>query len=207
MDASAIAAPFALPTATRAVPSVSPVPEPGFRPMTLDDLPMTYAWLDTPAVRQWYHKRSYTRALWDAEYAARIRGELPTRPFIMTLDAEPIGYIQSFRIADWPDYARRLPDAAPEAVAVDLFIGRPDCLGRGLGTRLLALFVRDHVFAQRHADECPIGPEPVNRHAIRCYSRAGFSFWKITWDPEYGEYEYWMRRLPAAAGQPLRPAA
>lgn len=178
----------------------------GFRPMTESDLSVTYAWLDTPQVRQWYYKQGRARDAWDAEHLSRIEGRSPIRPFIMTMDGRPFGYLQAFFIAQWPSYAARVPDAPSQSAAVDLYIGRPDCLHRGLGSKMLDLFVRDYVFAQMNASVCLIGPEPQNRAAVRAYQKAGFAFWKIAYDPDYREFEYWMRRYPIA-GQLPRPLA
>lgn len=177
-----------------------------FRPMTESDLPGTYAWLDTPEVRQWYYKQGCARDTWDAEHLPRIEGRSPIRPFIMTIDGQPFGYLQAFFIAQWPAYAQRVPDAPLGSAAVDLYIGRRDCLHRGLGSKMLSLFVSDYVFAQMNAQVCLIGPEPQNQTAIRAYYKAGFAFWKIAYDPDYREFEYWMRRYPIA-GQLPRPLA
>lgn len=185
--------------------TITPTTQLGYRPMAETDLDISFGWLSTPEVRQWYHKQDRTREAWDAEHLARIRGQVPTRPFILTLDGQPVGYIQAFFIADWPDYAARVPEAPPSAVAMDIYIGRPDALHRGLGSRFLDLFVRTYVFPVMQATVCLIGPEPQNTGAIRAYQKAGFRFWQINYDHDCHEFEFWMRRHPDCGG--LRQAA
>src|SRR5690242_6826800 len=111
-----------------------------FRRLTMPDLPLMYRWLATAHVREWYEKqpRSYDEMV--AEYSAYIGGEEPTQSFLIIYEIEPIGYIQSYRISDYPDYNRYV--GADETTAgVDLFIGEEAYLHQGLGSHLLTRFL------------------------------------------------------------------
>lgn len=58
---------------------------------------------------------------------------------------------------------------------MDLFIGRDDQIGRGLGTEIVAAALKKLIFAQADAERCLVGPSPENHRAIRCYEKCGFS--------------------------------
>ena len=112
----------------------------------------------------------------------------------------PIGYIQTYRIADYPEYAQHLA-ASANAAGVDLFIGDATRVGRGTGTRALVKFLRTIVFADESIDECILGPETRNSRAIRCYEKVGFRYWKTVQIPGERAPEYLMRITPRGLAQ------
>src|SRR5262245_16457003 len=162
-----------------------------FRPMKLDDLPLMHRWLNTPHVRKWWDALPTLDAV-VAKYSPPILGEEPTRSFIVEAVSGPVGYIQSYRIADYPDYARHL-GADDWAAGVDLFVGEVEFVGQGSGSAILMEFLRTVVFADEWPTECIIGPEIENHRAIRSYRNAGFSYWKTVQIPGERAPEYLMR--------------
>ena len=179
-------------------PPLDPAPL-GFRALAEADLPLLHRWLHAPHVaRWWYEDEPITPAWVEAKYRPRIAGQTPTRCFIITYGAMPIGFIQTYRIAAYPDYARSV-DVGEEAAGVDLFIGEADYAHRGLGGPLLRRFVHEIVFANAEVASCIIGPEPKNVAAIRAYARAGFRSLKTIQVPGEPEPEYLMR-LPRGDG-------
>jgi RimJ/RimL family protein N-acetyltransferase len=162
-----------------------------FRPMNLDDLPRMHRWINTPHVREWWDALpTLDRVV--AKYTPGILGKEPTRSFIVDAGATPVGYIQSYRIADYPDYARHL-GADDRAAGVDLFVGEAEFVGQGWGSAILSEFLRTVVFADEWPTECLIGPEIENHRAIRSYQKAGFSYWKTVQIPGERAPEYLMR--------------
>lgn len=170
-----------------------------FRALTMEDLPLMHAWINTPHVAEW----------WDAmpllddvrlKYAKRIAGQEPTNSFVIQSEGRPIGYIQTYRIADYPEYAQHLA-ASANAAGVDLFIGDATRVGRGTGTRALVKFLRTIVFADESIDECILGPETRNSRAIRCYEKVGFRYWKTVQIPGERAPEYLMRITPRELAQ------
>jgi RimJ/RimL family protein N-acetyltransferase len=142
----------------------------------MEDLPLMHRWLSAPHVRQWWYDARTAEEI-RAKYAARIAGVDPTRSFIIEHSGRAIGYIQTYRIRDYPEYDRHI--CAPEDCAgIDLFIGEQEMVGRGIGTRAVAAFLRSIVFADAATGSCAIGPEQGNRRAIRVYEKAGFRYWK-----------------------------
>lgn len=168
-------------------------PEPiRFEPMTESDLPHIIRWFDSPFVQQWY---SYGEPATEQEliehYLPRTRPESLTRAFLIYYGNTPIGYIQTYRVADYPDYARYV--AVDEDVAgLDLFIGEAGYIHRGLGGAILREFLRDVVFATMDIRACVVGPDPANRAAIRAYEKAGFRYVKTIQVPNEPNPEYLM---------------
>jgi RimJ/RimL family protein N-acetyltransferase len=174
------------------LPDLDPAPL-GFRPLERADLPLLYRWLTTPHVARWYQQgEPRTLAGVEAKYGPRIDGRTPTRAFVILYDETPIGYIQTYLIGAYPDYARHV--AADEVAAgVDLFIGETGYVHRGLGAPLLRAFLRDVVFTQPGVVSCIIGPEPKNAAAIRAYEKAGFGYLKTIQLADEPEPEWLMR--------------
>ena len=126
-------------------------------------------------------------------YLPRIRGEDPTLAFVITLGDRSIGYIQGYFIADDPDYAAQV-EVEEGAAGIDMYIGEPDLVHRGLGSLIVRQFLRDIVFDEMGAASCAIGPEPGNQIAIRAYEKAGFRYLKtVHIAGGDAEYEYLMR--------------
>ena len=162
-----------------------------FRPMTLGDLPLMHRWVNMAHVREWWDPLPTLEAV-AAKYTVQILGREPTRSFIIEADARPVGYIQTYRIADYPNYARHL-GAEGGSVGVDLLIGDEEYVGHGAGSEILREFLESVVFADQSVTECSIGPEIANGRAIRAYEKAGFKYWKTVQIPSERAPEYLMR--------------
>ena len=70
-----------------------------------------------------------------AKYAERIDGMSPTRMWVVEVNGRSVGFVQDYRIGDYPDYAVLGPD--PDAIGVDYAIGEPAWARQGLGQRML----------------------------------------------------------------------
>ncbi len=109
--------------------------------------------------------------------------------FLVHMDGRPIGVIQSYRVEDHPEYVAQLGALPGRAFSLDLFIGEPELIGRGLGVELIRAFLRE-AFDRYGLDYCVIGPSRANVAAIRSYEKAGFRYLKDyreedTLDPEH----------------------
>ena len=58
---------------------------------------------------------------------------------IIELEGRPIGYLQFFRWCSWPDAARELDVTRRGPYGLDVLIGEPDQIGKGIGSRAVAL--------------------------------------------------------------------
>lgn len=90
-------------------------------------------WNDDPA------ETRYPEGTLD-KWRARIRGEDPTRMYLVQLDERPIGVIQSYLVQDDPDYGEEVGDLGERALSIDLFIGDPSLIGKGHGPALIRAY-------------------------------------------------------------------
>ena len=148
-----------------------------FRPLHRADLPAMQRWLADPDVAAWWSERDLGLDALTAKYQPRIDGAEPVRGFAIVIDGESIGFIQAYRIGDYPDYQQQL-DIDPDAVVTDLFIGEEAWRNRGWGTAVLRAFLDRVVFGEMGAEIAVIAPEPTNTRAIRVYERVGFQWVK-----------------------------
>ncbi len=162
----------------------------GFRPLRMGDLETMHRWLNAPHVAKWWGAGPTMESVVE-KYAPRIAGREPTRCFLILYADEPIGYIQTYRIGSYPDYARAI--ALDEAAAgIDLFVGSVEHVNRGLGAPLIVQFLRTIVFDDPDVESCIIGPAAGNRAAIRVYEKVGFRYVKTVQVPGEPEPEYLM---------------
>ena len=110
-----------------------------------------------------------------ARWRRAIRGEVPTRRYLIKLDGRPIGQIQSYLVQDYPDYEAEVGELGERALSIDLFIGEPELIGKGHGPALIRAFLRSEM-PRYGVDLCVIGPATANHSAVRAYQKAGFRF-------------------------------
>jgi len=170
----------------------------------MDDLEMMHRWLNAPHVVKWWGAGPTLESVVE-KYRARIDGREPTRPFVVLYVGRPIGYIQSYRMSSYPAYEQAV-GAGPSAAGVDLFIGVEEYLNLGLGTALLAEFLRSIVFSESGIESCYIGPAASNRAAIRAYEKVGFRYIGTVQVPGEPEPEYLMQIARSALPAAIRPA-
>lgn len=163
-----------------------------FRSMQADDLPRMQLWYNAPHILAWYSFRPHTLAEVQAKYVPYIRGDVPIRAFMIYFNESPIGFIQTYRIADYPEYQEQI-SAEPGAAGLDVFIGEAKYLHRGLGALIVRTFLRQVVFTQAWATCCLVDPFQRNQAALRAYAKAGFQTWGNCIDGETGEAEVLLR--------------
>ena len=144
----------------------------GFRPLGRDDLGLMYEWLRRPHVRRWWDEHA-TYADVARHYQPAIEGRRPTDLYLILLDDRPVGFIQTYLVADHPDFAALVGLGAGVA-GIDLFVGEEELAGKGLGTDVLRAFVRDIVFAEPGTTACIADPDVRNTASIRAFEKAGF---------------------------------
>ena len=167
----------------------------GFRRLTEDDMKLMHMWHQNEWVTKWYSGKKLTAREIRAKYVPRINGVKPVHPYIIQYEGRDIGYIMTYRINDFPAYAKCV-DVDEEAAGMDLFIGEKEFIHRGLGAVIMRRFLTDYVFPLTGAESCILGPEPSNKIAIRAYEKTGFSYLKTIECDDIGESEYLMRLIP-----------
>ena len=144
-----------------------------FSPVTAEHYPLLRSWLEEPHMRPWWgdpdEELGFIRDM--------VEGRDTTRPYVILLAGEPVGYIQCWHIGhhqneSWTRDNPWLAELPADAVGVDLSIGRRDLLSRGIGTAALTAFTA-MLRREGHAT-IVIDPDPDNGRAVRAYEKAGY---------------------------------
>lgn len=163
-----------------------------FRPLQPEDLVLLHEWLQRPHVQRWWNEReSYEEVV--AHYLPAIEGADPTDLYFALLDGEPVGFVQTYLVADHPDYAK-VVGADDGAAGVDLFVADENLTGQGLGTSVLRQFVSEVVFSRPSTMHCVADPEVANAASIRAFEKAGFRVVGEFVDPADGKLHALVRR-------------
>jgi len=156
-----------------------------FRALAAADLPLLQRWLARPHVSEWWQPTPTLAELTD-EYLPRLAmdvlpldAEAGVTQYLVYDDGEAVGYIQAYRVMGRPGEAGHSPDGwwpdetDPGALGIDQFIGLPERLGQGLGTRMVRAFV-EWLFLDARVTSVQVDPHPDNQRAIAAYRKVGF---------------------------------
>jgi aminoglycoside 6'-N-acetyltransferase len=157
-----------------------------FRPLSRGDLTTLREWLNTPHVYEWWGTGAGPQALggpgghaatieqMEAKYSPAIAAGGPTHRYVIESDGRAVGLIQWYRLTEFPEYAREIGESAEGTASLDLLIGAPDAVGRGLGSRAIAAFVSTVVLTADRISRVVAGPDVRNVRSIAAFERAGF---------------------------------
>ncbi|MEO8457436.1 MAG: GNAT family N-acetyltransferase [Chloroflexota bacterium] len=174
------------------------LPEITFRRLTDDDLALMHRWLNNPEVARWYglgfeNDTSPTLEDVEAYYSKRMLDQEPVRCCIIEADSRPAGFIQTYRLGDYPQYAKDIA-YDDDAWGIDLFVGEDDVRGGGFGTRVIERFLEEEVWPRPGVTAAILAPNPDNARGIRCYEKAGFAHVKTVFIELEKNEEYVMAR-------------
>ncbi len=131
-------------------------------------LPMLRIWLERPHVARWWG---------DADEAlAVVREHPPARQALIVVDGRPVGYL-CWQDPDPKELAAAGLAGLPAGIVdVDILIGEPDFVGRGVGPRVLRLLIN----RLRNDGAACVGlaAGAENPRALRAYAKAGFTLYK-----------------------------
>jgi aminoglycoside 6'-N-acetyltransferase len=134
---------------------------------------MLTRWLAEPHVQRFYQKTPVTLDDVIAEYGAAIRGKEPSLVHLAFLDGAPFAYLQCYRNTDYPLWAALI--GANDGISVDLFIGDPAFLHRGLGRAALTRYLDEVAFPAYPGERrAYIGHDTTNTAALSCSEAVGF---------------------------------
>jgi aminoglycoside 6'-N-acetyltransferase len=138
-----------------------------FRPLEESDLPRVEAWLRAEHVAEWW------RDPLEIALEKRREGRREVEHYVILENGRSVGLIQTYRVADHSEWGD-LVGAEPEAAGVDLFVGEPDAVGRGLGPEVLREFARTVVFSRPETTAVVATVEEANHRSWRAFEKAGF---------------------------------
>jgi aminoglycoside 6'-N-acetyltransferase len=142
------------------------------RAMTRGDLPDVARWRAAAHVRTWFADGDPTLEFLEAKYGERIDGLSPTRMWVVEINGRSVGFVQDYRIGDYPDYAVLGPD--PDAIGIDYMIGEPAWVGQGLGARMLWTWMQRARTRFAEATSFFAAPDHRNVASMRILRKAGF---------------------------------
>jgi RimJ/RimL family protein N-acetyltransferase len=167
--------------------------------MEADVLGLMHDWLQRPHVRRWWSQHETYQDV-AGHYLPAIDGADPTDLYVVLLDDRPIGFMQTYLVADYPEY-EAVVDPGDGAAGVDLFIGEPELTGRGIGSEMLRRFVSEIVLATPSVRCCIADPEAANVASVRAFENAGFHIVKEFVDPGDGKTHALVRREKRTTGR------
>ncbi len=177
-----------------------------FRPLVAADLPALIGWQQAAHAVRWFPERLDLAAA-ERKYGPRIAGQSPVSVHVAIIDGRDAGFLQHYRVADYPDYAAAV--GLPGAVGLDYAIGAAELTGRGIGPQLLWSFLREVVLsahpAARHA---VASPDVANVRSVRALEKAGFrQAAEITVPGEPGPEQLCVLDLVRFFGERAEPGA
>ena len=143
-----------------------------FRALKVKDLRLLHEWIQRPHVRRWWTEQETYEEVLD-RYSPAIEGRDPTDLYLVLLEGREIGFIQTYLVVDYPEYASLIGRGEGTA-GVDLFIADSALTGKGIGSEILRRFVSQIVFADAKTRRCIAGPEAANVASVRAFQKAGF---------------------------------
>jgi len=165
-----------------------PAPRIGFRPLAPDDLARVDRWLAEPHVARWWPGGP---GAGQREFGEVLAGGDPTRVFVIELDGRPAGLIQVYRLVEEPEYERVV--GVDEAAGLDLLIGEPELVGRGLGPVVIDRFVAGVVWpGYSEVRRCMAGPSIANIRSQRAFEKVGFERLRVVSVPGDADAEVVM---------------
>ncbi|MDD9911904.1 MAG: GNAT family N-acetyltransferase [Alphaproteobacteria bacterium] len=145
-----------------------------FTPLASSDFEQLARWLNAPHVRATYQKEPISLEEVTQEYTKKIDENSSVRCHIAWLDGAAVGFLQCYRVVDFPDYGQEI--GKDSGITVDFFIGEAACLGKGYGKHMLQCYLQNVAFPTFKAeDTCWICHAEDNKAAIRCSQAVGFS--------------------------------
>jgi aminoglycoside 6'-N-acetyltransferase len=132
-------------------------------------------WLGKPHVNRWWPDPSDLASV-TAKYRPMIEGMDTTEGFVIVLDDEPIGYIQSYRLVDEPEWSKVVAVAIEvgDAAGIDYFIGREESTGLGLGTEAIREFVATLWDRYEGITAVVVAVQQANAPSWKALERVGF---------------------------------
>jgi len=151
-----------------------------FVPLTEKHLRLLHQWFLTPHVKKWYARDvSYTPQMIEDKYLPRIKDNKNIPNYIVTLDSQPIGYIQMYNLEyslpdgvgsyDHPIFKKYPPN---RIAGIDLFIAEAANLRKGIGSTMLDEFIKVKII--NNFDLVVVVPHIINKQAIKFFTKNGF---------------------------------
>ena len=142
-----------------------------FRPLRRADFPMLARWQASPHVARWW-KEPADLATIATKYTPTVEGRDPTEVFVIELEGAPVGIIQRYLMADYPDWAAAI--GFGNAAGIDYYLGEAELTGKGTGSRVIAGFAAETLARYPQVPVVVAAPQQDNVASWRALEKAGF---------------------------------
>lgn len=156
-----------------------------FQPLAISHFPLLLQWLETPHVKAWWDQDvNWTPKLIEQKFGSYVHQikhsklknkltEKPTYAYIISCDEIPIGYIQYYNKYDFShEQEYEMIELSENCGAIDWYIGEPNFIGKGIGSKALSMFLDNYIFPK--FDHVFVDSESKNTGAIKAYEKVGF---------------------------------
>ncbi|AOW95177.1 GNAT family N-acetyltransferase [Rhodococcus sp. WMMA185] len=133
-------------------------------------------WLREPHVARFWNQETSDADI-ERDFGGSIDGTEPREDFLVLRDGSPFGFIQRYRIADYPEdleLLTKLVEIPAGSISIDYFVGDPQNTGRGLGTSMLIAFAAKCRADLPDATTIIVPVVVPNRASWRALEKAGF---------------------------------
>lgn len=156
-----------------------------FLPLQQSYFSLLLKWLESRHIKKWWDadikwtpqkiEEKYTSYVYQYKEVP-IQGQEIRKPlyaFIISLNGQPIGYIQYYNWYDFPPCEEEREQNLPLSCAsFDMYIGEEAYVSKGWGSYALSVFLKEYIFSQ--FDSVFVEPEVANLVAIKAYKKVGF---------------------------------
>lgn len=144
-----------------------------FKPLNFSDILLMHRWFNLPHVQKFYSLRPWTESEVLNKLKPYIEASEPVAGYIVMMDDCPIGYIQYYKINDYPWINQNLTeDMIKQAAGIDMFIAEEALIGKGFGGKIVSNFLDQFIWPE--FQYCLVDPDINNTAAIRCYEKLNF---------------------------------
>ena len=160
-----------------------------FKPVEVKDRSLVHAWLVQPHVAKWFYGQGLQNTFTDLD--AFFQGESQWH-YWLAYDKEcPFAFFITSKVCKPHDMLTHWCVMDGNTITLDILIGDPNYLGKGLSHLLIQAFLSSQF---PDVSEVLIDPEATNSHAIHIYQKAGF---KILGEfiPSHSPNPHYMMRL------------
>ena len=122
----------------------------------------------------------------------------PENHAVIVADGTPVGYLCWQTPPQHELEAAGLADLPKDLVDIDVLIGEPEFIDRGVGPRSLGLLLA-RLRVDPFVTVAGVGTSVSNERAIRAFEKAGFRLFRAFQDPEFGSCRYMVVEVRDAA--------
>lgn len=144
-----------------------------FRQLDLTDIPLIHRWFNLPHVQKFYSLRPWAADEVLNKLKPYLEGTKPVKGYIVFMNDSPIGYMQYYRVSDYPWPEQNLTkEIVNQAAGLDMFIAEEILIGKGFGGKIVSNFLDQYIWPE--FEYCLVDPDISNIAAIRCYEKMNF---------------------------------